>query len=73
MEFEDLMRENITRDTAEKLLKGFDTPPTGAVDRILAIDIDSLTPRSGEDWVAVLPEALLGMPRDKLRAIIYGD
>ena len=72
MEFEDLMRENITRDNAEKLLEGFDAPPPEAVDRILAIDIDSLTPRSGDDWVAVLPEALLGMPRDKLQAIIDG-
>jgi hypothetical protein len=72
MEFEDLMRKNITRDTAEKLLEGFNARPPEAVDRILTIDIDRLTPRSGDDWVAALPEVLLGMLRDKLQEIIDG-
>ena len=58
------MRKNITRDTAEKLLEGFHTLPPEAVDRILAIGIDSLVPLSGDNLVAVLSEALLGIPRD---------
>ncbi|MDA0788762.1 MAG: hypothetical protein O2780_04800 [Proteobacteria bacterium] len=79
MEFGDLIRENITRDTAQRVLKDFcqgrDAPPDGAVERILGIDIDTLKPRSGVNWVGILPDEngsyYLGMPRDQLETLIY--
>ncbi len=77
MEFEDLIHENITRDTAQKLIDSFceEVPPEGAIDRILDIDIDTLTPKGGPDWVGIIPNEgggfYLGMQRDELTAVIY--
>ncbi len=79
MEFGDLISQNITRDTAQRILKDFcqdrDDPPAGAAERILGIDIDTLNPRSGADWVGILPDEngdfYLGMQRDQLEELIY--
>jgi hypothetical protein len=71
MEFDDLISENITRDAAEKLLTLMDVgSPEGAVERILNIDIDSLTPPRGDNWISIIPG--LGMQKEQIQAIIEG-